>query len=483
MTQHPIHTLPPAELRGYARGLRETAARLIPACGGLDASASSVLIATREAWEREAELVEGFAGRLEAAALNARPKAPSAAHSDFSSIFARMFEPPRPRATAQPAAAIQVCRDADAQCIAGCTVQRDGQCGRDKAAASAAAASDEAQQRAAGTYRETESTTTTIGAPDLAQEAQPSRGEGENAAATAPFAAAPAEEEKAQTGLADAVAESLAQPNAAEVTAQQMLAAVAEAKAAFLADHPELRASATRTTHSEASGARPWTAERLALLAQLFPTAIKMEDLRALLNELPGDPVNTDTSIRVKAAKIGHSRQGLPIPPQYQGARLSRTRVPQNAQPAHAAPEPEPPAKPPHHAQSRAENGAKPDTWTPERQGLLRRLYPSTMPVEEILAEVNLLPGPFVASMGAVEAQARKLGLSRKHPPRLDGAIAPEKGIEVPPMTTEDKAEAREMLRKGKLNGARDVMEFFGCTHTEALDLVDAHRGTQRSAA
>jgi excisionase family DNA binding protein len=28
VTQHPIHTLPPEELRGYARGLRETAALL-----------------------------------------------------------------------------------------------------------------------------------------------------------------------------------------------------------------------------------------------------------------------------------------------------------------------------------------------------------------------------------------------------------------------------------------------------------------------
>jgi hypothetical protein len=50
-------------------------------------------------------------------------------------------------------------------------------------------------------------------------------------------------------------------------------------------------------------------------------------------------------------------------------------------------------------------------------------------------------------------------------------------------MTTEDKAEARERLRTGKSKGARDIMDWFGCTQAEAQALVDEYRaGTGKAA-
>lgn len=408
MTQHPIHLLPPAELRGYARGLRETAALLGASwskSGMVPEDEMSLAVQlTREAWEREAELVEGFAARLEGQRDHPRPVTAERVEKWVAS-----FEPP---------------------------IQS--------------------------------------------------------------FAAAPTQEEAMQSGLAEAVAESLAVQPAPSRPANPGWPAekVEEARQMLVDQGLSYRTVAERTgippgtisgwafkrgwldqrqpSADDHPAREPlvWTEARLALLDAAFPTT-DLHELLDRVNRLPASsPCLSLAAMRQKAKLRGLRRTKPAEAPEAEEVEASL-----------AAPEPEPPAKPPHHAQSRAENGAKPDTWTPDRQGLLRSLYPSTMPVEQILHEVNLLPGPLVASMGAVEAQARKLGLSRKQLPRLDGAIAPEKGIEVPPMTTEDKAEAREMLRKGKLKGARDVMEFFGCTHAEALDLVDAHRGTQRSAA
>ena len=57
--------------------------------------------------------------------------------------------------------------------------------------------------------------------------------------------------------------------------------------------------------------------------------------------------------------------------------------------------------------------------------------------------------------------------------------IIPAAHREAPPitsMTTEDKAEARERLRTGATKGARDIVDWFGCTQDEAQDLVDAWR-------
>jgi hypothetical protein len=279
MTQHPIHNLPPEQLRGYARGLRDTAALLgatwsksgmVP-----DDEMSLAVQLTREAWEREAEMVEGFAARLDDLTDEPRPVTRERVES-----WVAKFEPP-----------IQSFATPDA-----------------------------------------------IGAPDPAEKAQPSRGEGNNAGATAPLAAAPTQEENAQTGLADAVAENLAeQPAAIEATPEQVLAAAAEAKAAFVADHTELQSSAPRAQRSDS----PWTEARLSLLDRLFPTIIHQDRLFHLLNALPGLPIPSANAVAIKARKLGLHRRGEPVPAEYADAPASRSRQPQMA--AKAAPAAEPP--------------------------------------------------------------------------------------------------------------------------------------------
>jgi hypothetical protein len=307
MTQHPIHTLPPEQLRGYALGLRESAARMN------HANPFSIQ-STRTELLREAALVEGFAARLDAAPeAILRPRHlywppgidESEAVEDIEDAlqsvgYVPLLEPAPLRSTRWPgttrwAVRVPTC-DGDTEVEFFDTPE--------EADAFVASAEDAPHPDTFPLPTETAAELETL----------------------IPNPAEPTAEEQAQTGLADAVADSLAQPAAIELTPEQVLATAAEAKAAFRADHPELQARTRRASHAEACGARPWTAARLALLAELFPTAIKIEDLRTLLNELPGDLLATEAAIRVKAAKIGHSRQGLPIPPEYQGARLSRTR-------------------------------------------------------------------------------------------------------------------------------------------------------------
>jgi hypothetical protein len=102
--------------------------------------------------------------------------------------------------------------------------------------------------------------------------------------------------------------------------------------------------------------------------------------------------------------------------------------------------------------------------------------------MEEILAEVNSLPGPQVPSTGAVAAQAKKLDLRRRLPAAVGEPIAP-KGEAAIPLTTEDKAEARERLRTGQSKGAKDIIEWFGCSPEEAHELVDEWRAKQKARA
>jgi hypothetical protein len=220
---HPIHNLPPEQLRGYARGLRETAdllhAAWNPVSDGAERECNVLVDAIHASWLREAELVEGFAARLKEATPKLAGDAPNAPFSTHGmTLYRGLLRRADAHTSPTAAAPMQVCFAADIQCPPGCTASAGGTCARQ------------------------EQPTAETGAPDLADEAQPSRGEGDHAGATAPLAAAPTEEESAQTGLADAVAESLAEPQAS-TTIQPPLAGMAEdilkarrekAKAAFL---------------------------------------------------------------------------------------------------------------------------------------------------------------------------------------------------------------------------------------------------------
>lgn len=346
MTDHPIHTLPPEQLRGYALGLRNTAALLMRTTEQHmnlnDPRTASAALLTVEAWEREADLVEGFAARLESAPAPAAAAPPpsGSAFAERVAAWAGRFEGAAPRTVAHPISAIQICRDADAQCVASCTSQQDGRCGRDV---------------------EAERTDPT-----------------------------PTEAEAAQSGLADAAAESLAETartdgRPSHVWTEERDALLAQlyptlicqdALYRLLSAMPGEPIASVQAVRQRAAGRgivrqglplpegyedqpvtdrcprgkpgalqaavppadrpqrsdSPWTKERLALLAQLIPTCMHMDTVHELLSALPGLPIASPETVRVKASKIGIYRQGLPIPPEFLGAAASRSRSPQMAE-------------------------------------------------------------------------------------------------------------------------------------------------------
>jgi hypothetical protein len=549
---HPITNLPPDHLRGYAHGLRNTAALLATtwAKTGMvpDDEMSIVITLTREAWEREADLVEGFAARLEGAAPASDQPRPVT--RERVAAWVERFEAAARRTVAHPTSAVTICAAADAQCLPGGTVAQDGTCGRD-----APAATLPTQHR---WYRFPDQDDRCKSLAELLSDMpalEPYAVESSEWPGARYAFLAPNDEgthdailsetlEEANAYLADLPAAEPAATLTPEETAQAGLADAVAEGAATPAPEPEAQPAPERPQRSDS----PWTEERLALLRRLIPTIMHMDAVHARLSALPGLTIASPEAVRVKAGKLGIYRQGLPIPEEFLNAPTSRSRKPQASRPddnttAEAAPvetttaedllsarreaarklfmtgmkpsniaaqlgipegsinswastrgwrkelaalqpaeAPTPPAAPALHAHSRQENGGKLGTWTAERERVLRRDYPGTRPAEEILAEVNTLPGPPVVSLGALAAQAGKLGLRRRQPATLGPAIAP-KGDAPPPMTTEDKAEARERLRTGQSKGALGIIEWFGCTEEEAQALVDEHRNRKSRAA
>lgn len=490
MTTHPIHTLPPMHLRGYAHGLRNSAVRLYRVAEGHvdlnDARVSTIVVLTGEAWEREADLVEAFATRLEAAeaalaqALRdidgdgfrfspesmaeveamlppcAEPDLPRPVTPERVAAWAARFEGAAHRAVAHPPSAATICAAADAQCVAGCTVQQDGQCGRD-APASPPLAQRWYQLITSPTRHATlaEALAETPDATPVAAVSSEWAGtryafrvpndEGTHDACIMETLAEaqayladlprPTPEEAAQPGLADAVAESLAPP----------------------AERPQRSDS-------------PWSEERLALLRRLYPTIMALDAIYAALNALPGLLIPSPEAVRLKAQKLDLHRRREAIPEEFAGASASRSRSPQMAKAA------------PQHAHSRSENGGKAGTWTAEREAILRRDYPGIRPLEDVYADLNSLPGPPVASIGALQAQATKLRLRRRAPKDVGEPIAPrgEAGI---PLTSGDRHEIREKLRTGQYKGTLAIVEDYGCPADEAQALVDEHRARNGKAA
>lgn len=372
-----IFTLPLGELRGYARGLRDATERFSPG-GYVNAIGASLT--------READLIEGFAARLEGAK-------------------------PAHRYTPGPTfAAQQWCASFEALCMAGC----DGKtCERARHAA--ASVLHELEQRAAGTHRETE-----------------------------PMA----DEEQAQTGLADAVAEHLAE---APPLAEPEGLAQPNPTPAPIRQPEEARQRAQRSDS-------PWTDERLALLRRLFPTLMHLDAIHAALNALPGQPIASPGSTKVKASNLGLHRRGEPIPEEFAQARETGRL-----------------GRPPAHVQGRTENGAKPGTWTPERERVLRRDYPTDKPPTEILRELNALPGPAVVSSGALYAHAKKLGLTRRQPPKVGEPIAPVVTVAEITLTTEEMHELREKFRKKEF-GVTWLREEYGLPEPYARQIIQQLR-------
>ncbi|UPY35522.1 hypothetical protein [Sediminicoccus sp. KRV36] len=403
MTQHPIHTLPPAELRGYARGLREGAARLVHAT-------PFNIQSTRADLLREADLTEGFAARLEGLEVT-QDDAEEEAEEGNLIVFWLAQDPDAGHfETAEDAAySVPVLEPFEIASNAWPTtrwairefISEDGD-----TQISWADTREEMMAYAADLH-------------DIEAE-PPSNNE--------PAPATPTATETAQEGLAEAVAESLAAQEPQPITA-------------------------TPVQRSDS----PWTEERLTLLARIYPTIMSLEAMREALMALPGLEIATADAVKMKAQRLNLHRRGAPIPDEFAEAAPVRTRS----------------------IGGLASNGGKPGTWTRERVALLRRDYPSKRPLDDILADVNALPGPAVPTIGAVAAHAKKLDLSRRQPPEVGPAIP---GTPTP-MSTEDKAEALERLRTGTSRGARDIVDYFGCTAEEAQELVDRHRAKMGKAA
>lgn len=234
---HPIHSMPPTHLRGYAHGLRNTAAMLglTWAKTGADddiPQLSLLIEATREAWEREATLIEGFAARLEAIEAEAETDAeeeeenpvvfwlaqdPDAGHFESAEdavYTVPVLQPVEIASNGWPATrwAIRefISDDGDTQISWADTREEMMAYAADL---TGAAASDELRQQAAGTYRETEPADLSApetDAPVPKPEGASSDGEGEAAAVTAPLAIAPTPAEALPEGAAAAAVEALA---------------------------------------------------------------------------------------------------------------------------------------------------------------------------------------------------------------------------------------------------------------------------------
>lgn len=351
---HPIHTLPPGHLRGYAHGLRNTAALLSLAwvrTGQASGELAAVITLTREAWEREADLVEGFAARLESIEATEAP----ADDDDNPIVFWLAQDPVRgPWHTSEDLLETIPALEPVEIASNGWPATR-------------------------WAIREfiSEDGDTQISWADTREEMM--------AYAADLTSPAPTAEETAQSGLADAVAESLATGRPAATWTEERDALLAllyptiicqDALFGLLNAMPGAPIASVQAVRQRAAGRdivrqglplpegyedqpvtdrsprgmpgalkaaappaeramrsdSPWTKERLALMAQLIPTSMHMDDVHKHVSALPGLPIASAETLRVKACKIGIYRQGLPIPAEYLGAAMSRSRTPQMAE-------------------------------------------------------------------------------------------------------------------------------------------------------
>lgn len=149
--------------------------------------------------------------------------------------------------------------------------------------------------------------------------------------------------------------------------------------------------------------------------------------------------------------------------------------------PRDAAPASKPPAEtvPAKAKTVSAPAAAKPeitsDVFTPERLTLFRSQWPNrALKSEQVLANVNALPGRPCASVAALYTKAKQLGLSRLASTKdADSADKAD-------FSTEDMNEAREMLGRG-VDG-RGLHEWFGGELAFWSDFATAYR-EQKDAA
>jgi transcriptional regulator with XRE-family HTH domain len=270
--------------------------------------------------------------------------------------------------------------------------------------------------------------------------------------AEAIVANADAEGEDAQAGLADAVAEHLAQagPSSARATRVAPSAPAPASRQPHRTRWSERQRELQRERmRQRMAGQAIWTPERLALMHREFPTA----DLRTLLervNALPGPAVASVDAMRQRAKADGVKRDPARL---RQSRRESMLR-------ANAAKE----------ALAADETARR---YTPNEQDQLRdrcreRLAREGLTQREAAWQAGIAEGSITPWLAGKSAS----GIARKIEEWLDGAPtpppaphgvkaspAPEDGSP-PDWDDEAQAEARRMLAAGR--GARDLAQWFG---------------------
>lgn len=144
-------------------------------------------------------------------------------------------------------------------------------------------------------------------------------------------------------------------------------------------------------------------------------------------------------------------------------------------------------------AETAARQGRGAACYTPARLARVAELWPTSMKREDILRELNAMPGPKIVNANALDLKARKLGLRRKAPEvpaeaagmslHAGGVLDPDNPLPVilpnvgfpagllpplpvtamamEPLSHDDEVEARRMLASGK-HGALSLAEYFG---------------------
>lgn len=380
MTQHPIHTLPPEQLRGYARGLRE-ASSLVPPPGER----------LRAYLEREAEMVEGFAERLDGATREAAPSTPATPAAPWYQLDDDLMS----RREGSLLAMLQANGIVEGYCVRVSSSQWDG-------FRWAAWAGDAAYSHEAFTADTTDELLAHL--TELRRTRSGTRCAADEQTYQAARDTAATQDEAAQTGLAEAVAESLA---------------------ASVPDGPKLNASG-------------WPAETVERARQLFIGGMTYQKV----SDETGVPVGT---ISGWAAKKGWIAERQPTEP---------------------AAAPEAPA-----------HGAA-DAILSARREKAHSLFLLGIKPRDIAAQIGI-------PEGSINAWASTRGW-RKELAVLQAFAAESKPPVLRPvhaLIPEEEAEAREMLRTGKAEGAKDLAEWFGCSLEAVQPIVDAHRAGEERAA
>jgi hypothetical protein len=155
---------------------------------------------------------------------------------------------------------------------------------------------------------------------------------------------------------------------------------------------------------------------------------------RSVTPEQPATPGNGASVPEIDTARIGQmvladivaaeqcAQCGDPLAPACQSRHTATAAPPKTPEPPQCPPPaavadlPADDAPVPSSAQAplpAAEPHVKLPVWTAERKALLAELWPKMLPMQDVLARLNALPGHPVGSIDAVRIKAQKLGLRR----------------------------------------------------------------------